>query len=180
MSLDATPDSTPGAFIWLLFALFLWRLGDACDNFGGWRRIMAIARKKVIVRSFGGALAWGYLPQDGFVEDFNSEDEVDPERIGRRSFLGRPRGEGLWLKVEFRDGDLLEGLVHIDVQFMDVFMVDYGFRMVPPEARSNTQSLFIPRSAVTKVEVLGYVGAPGKKKAKATAERVEQPRLFEE
>ena len=169
---------------------------------------MAIARKKVIVRSFGGALAWGYLPQDGFVDgngvdlldsagrvsrivlseiktiaivkDFNSQDEVDPERIGRRSFLGRPRGEGLWLKVEFRDGDLLEGLMHFDVQFMDVFMVDYGFRMVPPDARSNTQSLFIPRSAVTKVEVLGYVGAPGKKKAKPATDAVEQPRLFED
>jgi len=169
---------------------------------------MAIARKKVIVRSFSGAVAWGYLPQDGFVDgdgvdlldaggrvmrivlseikaiatvrDFNSDDEVDPERIGRKSFLGRPRGAGLWLKVEFRDGDLLEGLVHFDVQFMDVFMVDYGFRMVPPDARSNTQSLFIPRSAVTKVEVLGYVGALAKKKIKPTADGVEQPRLFEE
>ncbi len=169
---------------------------------------MAIVRKKVIVRSFSGALAWGYLPQDGFVDgdgvdlldsagrvsrlvlseiktiaivkDFNSDDEVDPERMGRKSFLGRPRGEGLWLKVEFRDGDLLEGLVHFDVQFMDVFMVDYGFRMVPPDARSNTQSLFIPRVAVTKVEVLGYVGAPGKKKTKSAADAAEQPRLFEE
>ncbi len=169
---------------------------------------MAIARKKVIVRSFGGGVSWGYLPQDGFVEgdgidlldsggrvlrivlneiktiatvkDFNLEDVIDPERIGRRSFLGRPRGEGLWLKVEFRDGDLLEGLVHFDVQFMDVFMVDYGFRMVPPEARSNTQSLFVPRSAVAKIEVLGYVGTPGKKKARPAAYGMEQPRLFEE
>jgi len=169
---------------------------------------MAVARKKVIVRSFGGTIAWGYLPQDGFVDrdgvdlldsagrvlrivlseiktiatvkDFNSDDEVDPERIGRRSFLGRPRGEGLWLKVEFRDGDSLEGLVHFDVQFMDVFMVDHGFRMVPPDSRSNTQSLFIPRAAVAKVEVLGYVGAPGKKKVRTAADGLEQPRLFEE
>ena len=86
----------------------------------------------------------------------------------------------MWLKVEFRDGDLLEGLVHFDVQFMDVFMVDCGFRMVVPEARSNTQSLFVPRSAVTRVEVLGYVGAPGKKKVRTAADGLEQPRLFEE
>jgi len=170
---------------------------------------MAIARKKVVIRSFGGGgVVWGYLPQDGFVDgggvdlldvggrvlrivlneiktiatvkEFNLDDGADPERIGRRSFLGRPKGEGLWLKVEFRDGDWLEGLVHFDVQFMDVFMVDCGFRMVPPEARSNTQSLFVPRSAVAKLEVLGYVGAPGKKKAKPAADGVEQTRLFEE
>jgi hypothetical protein len=169
---------------------------------------MAIARKKVIVRSFGGGVAWGYLAQDGFVEkdgvdlldsngkvlriilneiktiatvkDFNLEDEIDPERVGRKSFLGRPRSEGLWLKVEFRDGDLLEGMAYFDVVLMDTFMVDRGFRMVPPDARSNTQSLFVPRSAVTKVEVLGYVGAPGKKKAKPMPGGVEQSRLFEE
>jgi len=169
---------------------------------------MAIARKKVIVRSFGGGVEWGYLPQDGFVDgdgvdlldsggrvlrlvlneiktiaivkEFNLDDPLDPERIGRRSFLGRPKGEGLWLKVEFLDGDWLEGLVHFDVQFLDVFMVDYGFRMAPPEARSNAQSLFVPRSAVARLEVLGYVGAPGKKKRRPAVEGVEQTRLFEE
>jgi hypothetical protein len=169
---------------------------------------MTVARKKVVVRSFGGSVAWGYLPQDGFVDqeavdlldssgrvlriglneiktiatvkDFNLEDEIDPERIGRRSFLGRPKGEGLWLKVEFLDGDLLEGLVNFGVKFMDTFMVDRGVRMVIPEARSNTQSLFVPRSAIARLEVLGYVGAPGKKKAKLAAGQAEQPRLFEE
>ena len=92
---------------------------------------MAIARKKVVIRLFSGELTWAYLPQSGFVhagvvealdvagkviplalneiktiayvKDFNSDDAIDPERMGRRSFLGRPRGDGLWLKLEFRD-----------------------------------------------------------------------------
>jgi hypothetical protein len=91
---------------------------------------MASGQKKVVIRRFAGALAWGYLPQtalvrddqvalmavDGritpiflneiktiaYVHDFNLDDAVDPERIGRRSFLGRPRGDGLWLKLTFR------------------------------------------------------------------------------
>jgi len=153
-----------------------------------------------------GEVSWCYLPQSGFVagdkvealdisgraisfelneiktiayvKDFNLDDAVDPEKMGRRSFLGRPRASGLWLKVEFRDGDFLEGLAHFEVQFMDVCVVDRGLRMAPPDARSNTQIVFVPRAAMASVEVLGYVAAPGKKKAKAASE--EQPRLFED
>ena len=167
---------------------------------------MADARKKVVVRSLEGEVSWCYLPQSGFaangrvealdisgraitfdlselktvayVKDFNLDDSVDPERIGRRSFLGRPRGDGIWLKVEFRDGETLEGLVHFDGSFLDGLMEDRGFRMVPPDARSNTQMIFVPRAALAGVEVLGYVAAPGKKKVKAAS--VAQPRLFED
>ena len=167
---------------------------------------MADARKKVVVRSLDGEVSWCYLPQSGFVDngriealdisgraiafelskiktiayvkDFNLDDSVDPERIGRRCFLGRPRGDGIWLKAEFRDGEALEGLVHFDASFMDSLMEDRGFRMVPPDARSNTQMVFVPRAALSGVEVLGYVAAPGKKKAKAPIEA--QPGLFEE
>ena len=165
---------------------------------------MADARKKVVVRSLEGEVNWCYLPQSGFVvdgrvdaldisgraiafelsrlktiayvKDFNVDDSLDPERLGRRSFLGRPRGDGIWLKVEFRDGETLEGLVHFDGSFLDGLMEDRGFRMAPPDARSNTQMIFVPRTALAGVEVLGYIAAPGKKKAKATSEA--QRRLF--
>lgn len=167
---------------------------------------MADARKKVVIRSLEGEVSWCYLPQSGFVvgdrvealdisgraisfemseikmiayvKDFNLDDDADPERIGRRSFLGRPRASGLWLKVEFRDGDVLEGLAHFEVQFMDVCMVDRGLRMAPPDARSNTQMVFVPRAAMAGVEVLGYVAVASKKKAKTASEI--QPGLFEE
>src|ERR1700761_5517830 len=100
------------------------------------------AQKKVIVRLFKGGLAWGYLPAAGFyddaqltlmevdgraktidfrdikticyVRDFNVDDSADPERLGRRRFQSRPRAEGLWLRLEFLDGDGLEGLAAFD------------------------------------------------------------------
>jgi hypothetical protein len=170
---------------------------------------MAESRKKVVVRRFEGEIVWGYLPQNGFVEeeedsievldvagkvtklilrdikmisyvkDFNLDDKVDPERVGRRSFLGRPRGEGLWLKTVFLDGEVMEGTVHFD-GFMDGLLRDRGFRMTPPDARSNTQMIFVPRSALAEVEVLGYVTAPGRKKAKDEVAKVVQPGLFGE
>src|ERR1700730_14405444 len=105
------------------------------------------AQKKVVVRQFKSGLAWGYLPASGFLEqgcvnlmqvdgrakaldfrdikticfvrNFNVDDHVDPERLGRRAFPARPRGDGLWLRLGFLDGDSLEGLSGFDMAFID-------------------------------------------------------------
>jgi hypothetical protein len=50
-----------------------------------------------------------------YVRDFNLTDTANPERLSRRTFLARPRTEGLWLRMTFRTGDILEGLAPIDV-----------------------------------------------------------------
>ena len=96
---------------------------------------MSNSRKKVIVRRFSGDALPGYLPAANFVHnqsldlldlsgriiplplvdiktisyvrDFNLSDPVNPERLTRRTFLARPRSEGLWLRLTFRSGDLL-------------------------------------------------------------------------
>ena len=101
-------------------------------------RPMSSAHKKVIVRRFTGETLPGYLPLSAFVRnrsidlldlsgrvitlslndikhicyvrDFNLTDTLNPERLIRRTFLARPRTEGLWLRITFRGGDLLEGL----------------------------------------------------------------------
>ena len=169
---------------------------------------MAIARKKVVIRSFEGEITWGYLPQSGFasaglvevidtagrvislrlkeiktiayVRDFNLDDRDEPERIGRRSFLGRPRGDGLWLKLEFQDGELLEGLAHFDLGFVEQLIEDRGFSVSLPDARSNTQRIFMPRSALASLQVLGYIGPPAKRKAMERAAEAAQQDLFGE
>jgi hypothetical protein len=166
---------------------------------------MASGQKKVVIRTFGGALAWGYLPQtalarggqipvmgvDGrittislneiktiaYVHDFNLDDAVEPERIGRKAFPARPRGDGLWLKLTFRDGDFLEGLTAVGLTLLDSLIGDQGFFLTPPDARSNTQRLFVPRGALRSLEVLGYVTAPSKRASKPDAAEP-QPSLF--
>ena len=47
-----------------------------------------------------------------YVRDFNLNDTANPERLTRRTFLARPRSEGLWIRLTFRapDSDQLEGL----------------------------------------------------------------------
>lgn len=169
---------------------------------------MAASRKKVIVRQFDSTLTWGYalsagLVQEGLVEildpagkasslqisnikhisyvkDFNLDDLTDPERIGKRSFIMRPRMLGLWLKLEFRDGDMLEGLAQFDTALLDSVLHDHGFAVSPPEGRSNTYRLFVPRSALTSVQVLGAITPPVKRPKPEALPTTPQPGLFEE
>lgn len=171
---------------------------------------MATAHKKVVIRRFEADPLWGYLPASGFlageqvvlllpdgrtnpipfgeikliayVRDFNLADKSDPERMGRRSFAGRPRGEGIWLRVEFRDGDLLEGLAGFDAGFIDMLIEDRGLMFSPPDGRANTQKVFVPRPAIRTVELMGAIVSPAKKAAatgaKAAVEEL-QAGLFE-
>jgi Family of unknown function (DUF6982) len=102
-----------------------------------------------------------------FVRDL--DDDIDLER---KSFLSRPKLEGLWVRLRFRDGDQLEGVIPNDL----LSLLDNGLQITPPDFNSNTDRIFVPRSALTELTVLGVVGI-AKKKAAASAA---QPRLFTE
>jgi hypothetical protein len=168
---------------------------------------MGSALKKVVVRRFEGGATWGYLPQEGlrvgdgvdlmgvdgrsnpiaintikliaYVRDFNLDDKDEPERMGRRAFLGRPRGDGVWLRLRFQDGDTLEGLADVGVGFLETAMVDGGLFLTPPETRGNTLRVFVPRVALAGMEVLGWVTAPSKSKKAGKSAGEAQPGLFE-
>lgn len=104
-----------------------------------------------------------------FVRDFDSH-EVD-----RRVFNTRPRIEGLWVSFQFRDGEVMEGVMP-----NNLLQVEYhGFTAIPPDPYSNNQRIFIPRVSLRSVEVLGVVGSPLKKR-KAKAASKEQIGLFDE
>jgi hypothetical protein len=104
-----------------------------------------------------------------FVRDFESTSEP-----GRQVFQTRPKMEGLWVRLEYRDGDVTEGILPNNLLQIET----PGFTIIPPEAFGNTQRLFVPRTALRAVQVLGVVGSPLKKKAKPAAK--EQIGLFEE
>jgi hypothetical protein len=166
---------------------------------------MASAHKKVVLRSQGPApnLTAGYLPLSGivrnhhvdlldttghvrsiplsdiksiaYVRDFNLADTINPERLTRRTFLARPRTEGLWIRISFADGDLLEGLAPLDLSLLDSIAADRGVYLIPPDTRSNTQRLFIPHAAMADLQILAVITTPSKT-SKVLAEL--QPDLF--
>jgi hypothetical protein len=76
--------------------------------------------------------------------------------------------------MTLRDGEILEGVLANNL----LALGPYGFNVVPPDAYSNQQRVFVPRSALSAVQVLGVVGSPlRKRKGKPPAR--EQIGLFE-
>lgn len=154
------------------------------------QKSMSSSRKKAIFRKLSRDWVAGYLPAGGFVRngkvemldlegkvvalavedlkwicyvrDFNSGELNNPERLLRKTFAGRPRGEGLFVRVRLKDGDLMEGLAANDASLV----ASDGVFLTPPDLRSNTQRIWIPRGAIEELEVVAVVGG-GKKKAPA-------------
>jgi hypothetical protein len=105
-----------------------------------------------------------------FVREFS--DEFEPER---KAFLSRPKLDGLWVRLRYTDGETLEGLIPNDL----ISLLDNGLQISPPDLNSSTDRIFVPRSALSEVTVLGVVGIARRKPAAAAAAAA-QSRLFTE
>ena len=79
-----------------------------------------------------------------------------------RTFQTRPKSPGLWVRCVFRDGDSIEGMVQNNLMLLE----PAGFGIIPPDPTFQNQRIFIPRSALREVQVLGVVGSPLKRRAK--------------
>ena len=105
-----------------------------------------------------------------FVRDFEAAKEA-----GRQVFNTRPKIEGLWVSLEFRDGEALEGILPNDLLQWEPF----GFMLVPPDSSSNNQRIFAPRAALRSAEILGVVGSPLRRRRTKPVPK-EQIGLFDE
>lgn len=167
-------------------------------------RAMASARKPVIVRKFSRDWLAGYAaaefgqskPELEFLDltgrvvrmgweqvkwmcyvralPAGPADQGDPERMVRRRFSLRPRTAGLWMRLTLQDGDELEGLAANDRSLID----GAGLLLTPPDTRSNTQRIYVPRQAVQSFEVLSLIGAAGRKRAETPKPTGQQADLF--
>ncbi|MCS7314857.1 MAG: hypothetical protein RMI94_03155 [Bryobacterales bacterium] len=106
-----------------------------------------------------------------FVRDFEAAGEPDP-----LFFRSRPKAAGLWVRLYFRDGEQMEGLLPNNLLQCE----PEGFTVVPPNPNSRRQRVFVPRKALTQVQVLGVIGGSRKEQRKApSAGKAEQMPLFE-
>ena len=105
-----------------------------------------------------------------FVREFT--DDFEPER---KAFLSRPKLDGLWVRLRYTDNETLEGVVPNDL----LSLLDNGVQITPPDLTSATDRIFVPRSALAELTVLGVVGIARRKPAAAAAAAA-QPRLFTE
>ena len=106
-----------------------------------------------------------------FVKDFENA-EAQPERL---VFHTRPKMDGLWVRMRFRDGEIMDGIVSNDLLHLE----PYGFTFTPPEPYSNNQKIFSPRQALSEFHVLGVVGSPLTRRRRKEVPK-EQIGLFEQ
>ena len=78
----------------------------------------------------------------------------------RQVFQTRPKMPGLWVNLQFRDGDRMEGIIPNNLMLLD----NSGITLTPPDPFGNQQKVFVPRTSLAAVEVLGVVGSPLKKR----------------
>jgi hypothetical protein len=162
---------------------------------------MGSTQKKAILRMHDGNWLAGYLPAAGFlrqgtvelldlsarrqsvalaslkwacfVRDFNSGDPTNPERLLRTTFAGRPRLAGVWLRMTLTDESVLEGVAANDLSLLE----PAGLLLTPPDTRSNTQRIFLPRASLRELTLVAVIGAPAAKLSRKPPVR-EQADLF--
>jgi hypothetical protein len=105
-----------------------------------------------------------------FVREFG-----DSESLLRKTFTSRPRTEGLWVRLKFKDNEVLEGMMPNDLSLT----MNEGFLVNPPDLRSNTQRIFVPRSALESLTVLAVIGAT-RRQRKGLPTDIRQVQLFGE
>ena len=111
-------------------------------------------------------IPYGDIKSVAFVKDF------DPPRgqTEQKAFQSRPKIEGLWVRMRYRDGEQAEGLLANNLVQVEA----KGFHVTPPNSSGNVQRLFVPRVALAEMVVLAVVGG----KAARTKPKEEQIGLF--
>src|ERR1700743_2518029 len=100
--------------------------------------------------------AWESVKWVCYVRDLPGGAAVgdpNPERFLHKRFTVRPRTAGLWLRMTLTDGDELEGLAANDRSLID----GAGLLLTPPDTRSNTQRIFVPRTAIRELTILSVI-----------------------
>jgi hypothetical protein len=120
-------------------------------------------------------ISWETVKWVCYTRDFSSSsDQANPERLLQKKFTVRPRAAGLWLRMTLNDGDELEGIASNDRSLV----TGAGLLVTPPDTRSNTQRIYIPRQAIQTLEVVSLIGGGGRKRRPEEGRAEGQPELF--
>ena len=159
---------------------------------------MPSTHKKVVVRKNDRDTVNGYLAPANFVNEgklelLNTSGNVvgidlrdikaayfvrefgDSESLSRKTFTSRPRTEGLWVRLKFKDNEVLEGMMPNDLSLTTTD----GFLINPPDLRANVQRIFVPRAALESLTVLAVIGA-SRRKRRGLPSDTRQVQLFGE
>ena len=159
---------------------------------------MPSTHKKVVVRKIDRDTVNGYVAPANFVREgklelLNTAGNVvaidlrdikavyfvrefgEAEAPSRKTFTTRPRTEGLWVRLKFKDNEILEGMMPNDL----ALNAPDGFLINPTDLRSNTQRIFVPRSALESLTVMAVIGATRRQRRGVAADTRQVPMFGE-
>jgi hypothetical protein len=151
--------------------------------------VSASTNKKALIRRFERESLSGYLnlgscfqPNGIEIIDLNGallfvpyaeikavclvRDFAAPDPDERKLFASRPKQPGLWVRLRFKDNDQLDGLLANNL----VLQEPYGYSVTPPDPASNNQRIFVPRCALTDLQVLAVIGSAMRREKKPKPE----------
>lgn len=112
---------------------------------------------------------------------FVREFEGNPDRAERKTFLSRPKLAGLWIRMTFKDSEVMDGMISENLMTLE----PQGYLVTPPDVYSNSLKIFVPRTALKAVEVMGVISngarrgaAPARRRRAKPAAGAGQMRLF--
>jgi hypothetical protein len=123
------------------------------DSLSGGSELELLLSSGKLLRIDWAQVKWVCYVRELGAGEGSGSDTVNPERLLRRRFSGRPRAAGVWLRLTFTDGEELEGIAGNDRSLVS----GGGLLLTPPDTRSNTQRIFVPHSAIRELTVLGVV-----------------------
>lgn len=82
-----------------------------------------------------------------YVNNFDGDFEHKPLQFHTRA----PIVHGIWVRVEFFDGEVMEGIVHNSIRYL----VDPGFFLQPTDPGSNNRLVYVMKSGLKDYRVLG-------------------------
>jgi hypothetical protein len=82
-----------------------------------------------------------------FVSDLNGE----PDRNSLRFHALEPILPGIWVQVQFRDGEIIEGIIENSIRFLN----EPGFFLRPTDPGTNNKLIYVMKNWLAEHHVLG-------------------------
>ncbi len=137
-------------------------------------------QQRVIVRYADGSMLRGYVPPEDAVP-FRTDGshalavrrldgELEHIEMGRikavffvktfegsrrysefKVFTHQPNGKGVWVRVHFNDGEIMEGIAP---NSLDTYMKPV-FSLTPPDPKSNNERVLVSKQCLRQMQILG-------------------------
>jgi Family of unknown function (DUF6982) len=82
-----------------------------------------------------------------YVESFEGNSDRKDLRFHSRA----PIVCGIWMRLQFTDGEVMEGIVYNSIRYL----IDPGFFVLPTDPGSNNKMVYVAKSALTDLRILG-------------------------